>query len=70
MRRAKGGPLRLGFLHPILAEIALSGGDQGLDGFGRLGLGDGDQDDFPGLTPRFLRRLVDGGPDGGKPPSR
>ena len=43
MTLAQGRPLGLRLLHPVLAEIALPGGDQLLDRFRRLGLGDGDQ---------------------------
>ena len=53
MARAQRRPFRLRLLHPVLAEIALPGGDQRLDRLGRLGLGDGDQGDF--VRPRARR---------------
>jgi hypothetical protein len=36
-------PLGSGFLHAVLTEMALAGGDQGPDGIGSEGLGDGDK---------------------------
>ncbi len=64
------GPLGLRFLHPILAEVALALGDQRLDRFGRLGLGDRDQGHRVRLAPGQRRRLGDPRPHlaGGKTP--
>ena len=57
--RAKGRPFRLRLLHPVLAEIALAGGDQRRDRFRRLGFGDRDQGDVIGLAAGQRRRLAD-----------
>ena len=43
-------------LDTVFGEIALSGGNQGLDGLGGAPLGDGNQRDLPRFTPRDLAR--------------
>lgn len=51
MGRAQGGPLFGGFLHPVFAEHALPGGNEGRDPLGRMGLADGHQRDLLHLAP-------------------
>ena len=47
--------LARGFLDPVLAEMALPGGQRGLDRLGGVGLGDGDQRDRVGRAARAGR---------------
>ena len=51
---APGGPFRGGLLHVILTEDAMPGFQHGLDPFGRLHLGDGNQADRACSPPRRL----------------
>ena len=53
------GPFALGFLDPVLAEIALAGLDQGADRVAAVGLGDGDQLDRAHTAAGERRRLGD-----------
>ena len=63
---AQGPPFALRLLHPVLAEHALAGGDQG-DNRGRIaGLADRYQRDVLGIAPRRLAHPGDVGVDVGE----
>jgi hypothetical protein len=56
--------LRQGFLHPVLAEVGLSGSRRGADGLGRKRLRDGDEANGGGVTAGRACRAVEAGTHG------
>src|SRR5262249_11803506 len=68
MPRHQVRPFRLGLLHAVLAEHALAGRNDGLDGLRAEGLGDGDQGDRRGIASCLPARRLDLAADGSELP--